>query len=72
MTTCFPTSYRFTVRLITEMCVREQKNAIVLKKQGESDILSPSFYENTVVAHMMPWLIREELHHGQAENLSSE
>ena len=53
-------------------CPGEQKYAIVLKKQGESDILSPSFYENTVVVLMVPWLKREEQHHGQAENLSSE
>lgn len=51
---------------------KEQKNAIVLKKQGESDILSPSFYENTAVTNLIPRLKREEQNHGQAENLSSE
>ena len=68
----FPDVIPFQRESELRKCLSEQKYAIVLKKQGESDILSPSFYENTAVVNLMPWLEREEQHHGQAENLSSE
>lgn len=68
----FPDVIPFQRESEIRKCTGEQKYAIVLKKQGESDILSPLFRLNASVALIQPRPERKEQHHGQAENLSSE